>query len=293
MASRSDLRIVRMSDSHLREVFGLIDNENWGWEFAEIQQIHGLDPGGSVVALDGREVVGLVTCVDFGALAFIVHVIVRKGYRGKGVGVRMMENVLAGLDSRGVSSVELHANPEAVEFYNQFSFKKVEEVSYYSREPAAVDGGAGPADHVLSWLSPGDVSVISEAVSSATGYGRDDVERALSKTPPHQVLARMADNRATALLLSRTGLELNGAGPWIVENPTEVEAEGMLRALLSAVPAKRMDVLSPMSNEVASRTLGSCGFSLVKAGIVRVARTSGHASRYPESLLCLGHLGLI
>lgn len=293
MNTRSDLHVVRMRDSHLREVFSLIDTENWGWEFAEIQQIHGLDPGVSVVALDSRKVVGLVTCIDFGTLAFIVHVIVRKGYRGKGVGVRMMEKVLADLDSRGVSSVELHANPEAVEFYDQFSFRKLEDVSYYSREPAAVGGGSAPADLDLSWLSPGDLPVMSEAVSSATGYMKDDLERALSKTPPDQALARMKDGRATALLLSRTGLELNGAGPWTMENPTRSDAEDMLRTLLSAVPAKRTDVLSPMSNEVASSALGSCGFSLVKAGIVRVVRTSGRASRYPESLLCLGHLGLI
>gem|GEM_PF-5172108 len=294
MIGRSELRVVRMRDSHLPEVFSLIDNENWGWEFAEIQQIHRLDQGSSVVALDGRDIVGLVTCIDFGATAFIVHVIVRKGWRGKGVGVRMMEDVLADLDSRGVSSVELHANPEAVEFYNQFSFRRLEDITFFAKEaPHAYPEPLGLMAPSYSWHPPDDASAISDVLSTAFGYMKDDVEKALSKMPPHQVLARTGHGHATAMFLSRTGMDINAAGPWFLDEPSRAEAEGMLRTMLSAVPAKRVDVLSPASNEVAKATFESCGFSVAKAGIVRVARSSGTANRFPGSILSIGHLGLI
>lgn len=293
MAGRSDLRVIRMRDSHLPEVFSLIDKENWGWEFAEIQQIYRLDPGSSVVALDGRDVAGLVTCIDFGSTAFIVHVIVRNGWRRRGVGVRMMENVLADLDSRGASTVELHANPEAVDFYGPFSFKRLEDISYYSKVPPHTHHRARPDRPAYSWLSPGDTSLMSEVMSSSTGYVRDDLERALSCMPPGQVLAKAGDCRTSALLLSRTGLELNGAGPWFMDGPTKAEAEGMMQTMLSAVPAKRTDVLAPESNEVAKAALESCGFSLAKAGIVRLARSSRPTGRFPSSVLSIGHLGLI
>ena len=288
------MRIIRMKDSHLPEVFSLIDNENWGWEFAEIQQIYGLDQGSSVVALDGRDIVGLVTCIDFGSTAFIVHVIVRKGWRGKGVGVRMIETVLADLDSRGVSSVELHANPEAVEFYNQFSFKRLEDITFFAKDaPHSFPEPSAPSESSFSWLSPDDAPALSEALSTVFGYKKEDVEKALSKTPPHQALARIVSGRATAMFLSRTGRDLNAAGPWFMDEPTRAEADGMIRTMLSAVPAKRVDVLSPASNEVAKATFESCGFSVAKAGIVRVARSNSAANRYPGSVLSLGHLGLI
>ena len=294
MAGRSDLRIVRLRDSHLPEVFSLIDKENWGWEFAEIQQIHMLDECSSVVALDGRDIVGLVTCIDFGSTAFIVHVIVRKGWRGKGVGVRMMEAVLADMDSRGVSSVELHANPEAVEFYNQFSFRRLEDITFFAKEaPHSFPEPSTPKASSFSWLSPDDPPALSEALSAVFGYTRGDVEKALSRVPPHQALARMVSGRATALLLSRTGRDLNAAGPWFMDEPSRAEADGMIRTMLSSVPAKRVDVLSPASNEVAKATFESCGFSVAKAGIVRVSRSNGAASRFPGSVLAIGHVGLI
>lgn len=287
------MRIVRMQEPHLREVFALIDDEHWSWEFAEIQQIHRLDPESSVVVLDGKEIVGLVTCINFGALAFIVHVIVKKGWRGKGIGIRMMEEVLSELDSGGISSVELHANPEAVEFYRQFSFKRLEDISFLAKEPPLHAPRAAPLGGVYSWLPAGASSVMSEALSSAAGYRKDDMVRALEKMPPNNCLARTEDGRTTAMLLSRTGFELNAAGPWVMDDPTIAHAEGMMKEMLSAVPAKRMDVMAPASNEIALTAFETCGFSVVKAGIVRVVRSSERVGPFPRSVLAIGHLGLI
>lgn len=291
MVDKSGLRIVRMKEPHLLEVFGLIDNENWGWELAEIQENYRLDPGSSVVALDGNEVAGLVTCVDFGTLAFIVHVIVRKGWRGKGVGVRMVESVLGELDSRGVETVELHANPDAVDFYDQFSFRTVEEVSFLIKDPPYDAAGANGAQ--FSMLEQADAPAIAELMSSSTGYSRAEVQRALVSSPPHHALSRMARGRLNAVLLSREATELNAAGPWIMERPTGDDAESMLRAYLSRVPAKRIDVLARSSSEVAMSAFGACGFKTVKAGIVRTVRSSEPPVKYPESVLAVGHLGAI
>ncbi len=291
MVDKSGLRIVRMKEPHLPEVFGLIDNENWGWELAEIQENHRLDPGSSVVALDGNEVAGLVTCVDFGTFAFIVHVIVRKGWRGKGVGVRMVESVLGDLDSRGVETVELHANPDAVNFYDQFSFRTVEEVSFLIKDPPY--DAAGAHDAQFSMLEPTDAPVIAELMSSSTGYSQAEIQRALISSPPHHALSSMARGRLNSVLLSREATELNAAGPWIMERPTGDDAESMLRAYLSRVPAKRIDVLARSSSEVAMSAFGACGFKTVKAGIVRTVRSSEPPVKYPESVLAVGHLGAI
>lgn len=293
MVEASGLHIVRMGEHHLREVFSLIENENWGWEFAEIEQTHNLDPGSSVVALDGQQIVGLVTCVDFGSLAFIIHVIVRKGWRRKGVGVRMMEEVLAELDSRGVPSVELHANPEAVDFYDQFSFKRVEDISFFAKDPPHSPSAREGSDSGFSLVPPEEARAVSETLSQFTGYVQGDIERALSRLPPNQVLTVKVGGRTRAMLLSRTGLDLNATGPWVMDKPAESEAGAMMRAMLQLVPAKRVDILTPGSNSVARAALISCGYSAMKDGIVRVVRSSAPVRAFPESLLAVSHVGLI
>lgn len=282
-----------MSAPHLREVFALIDHEKWGWEFAEIQGIYRLDPGSSVVALDGKEIVGLVTCVDFGTFAFIIHVIVRKGWRGKGVGVRMVESVLAELDSRGVRTVELHANPDAVEFYNQFSFRRLEDLSFLVRQPPLEAAAQTTDDRGYAWLSPGDVSIMAEAIHSMLGYDKGDLKKALSKSPPQYALSRSEEGRPTAMVLSRVGQDINAAGPWVMEMPDKVGAERMMRAFLSRAPAKRIDVLAPSSNEVALAAFEACGFTLAMGGIVRTSRSSETAARFSQSVLAVGHVGLM
>jgi hypothetical protein len=206
----------------------------------------------------------------------------------------MMERVLADLDSRGVSTVELHANPEAVEFYAPFSFKKLDDISFFAREPPlGVSGADGAASGAFSWLSPGDAPFMAKAMSSALDYDGGDTLEALTKSPPYHALSRTEDGRSTALITSRVGHDLNAAGPWIMERPGRKAAEGMMREFLSRAPAKRVDVLAMSSSEVAGPALEACGFSLAKAGLVRLVRSSGHVARYPESVLCIGHLCLI
>jgi predicted N-acetyltransferase YhbS len=293
MAHIQGFKVRRMADSDLREVFQLIERENWGWEFAEIQQIYNLDSLSSVVAIDGAQVVGLVTCVDFGSMAFIIHVIVREGWRRKGVGVQMMQEVLSSLDAKEVPSVELHANPEAVEFYDQFSFKRVEDISFCAKDPPYARQGFAPLQGLFSPLPDHDPSMFSDTLADATGYVQADIRKAISKCPPDHAVAAETGGRVTALLLSRTGHDLNGAGPWFMETPDAGRAEAMMNALLSRVPQKRMDVLMPESNEVSRSALASCGFSVMKGGIVRVARSSRSVRAYGDSLLAIGHLGLI
>lgn len=294
MSGTSGLHIVRTGEPHLRQVFSLIDDENWGWEFAEIQTIYGMDSESSVVALDGHEVVGLVTCVNFGSLAAIVHVIVKNGWRMKGVGAKMIERVLADLDSRGVKSVELDAEPKAIEFYSPYSFKRMEEVSYFVRPPS--DDAAETEDAAsgaFSWLSPSDTPAMAKTVSSAIGYDEGDLRRVLARNPPDHALSSAAEGRLSNLLISRIGRDIHAIGPWIMETPAKDDAERMMRALLSRVPGKRADVLSPSSNEVARAALESCGFNKARTGIVRLVRSSGHMPLLPESVLCIGHVSLI
>lgn len=294
MSPTSDLRIVQMEDRHLREVFSMIDRENWGWEFDEVRRIHALDPRTSAVAYDGDRLVGLVTGINYGTLAFIVHVIVREGWRGRNVGRRMMGSVLADLDASGVSDVELHANPEAVEFYSQFGFARVEDISFLSNSAPHASAGDGHAvEGRFSWLTPQGMGLVPGLLAGAMGGTADEIGAALIRDPVHHALARIEDGEATAALLSRAGHALNSMGPWVMDDPSLDEASAMMRVMLSSVPDKRVDVCAPGANGLALSALEACGFSTVKAGIVRLSRSSGRVEPFPRSLLAVGHQGLI
>jgi predicted GNAT family N-acyltransferase len=65
--------------------------------------------------------------------AFIFDVIVRKDYRGQGLGEKLIEMALNHPELKNVKSFELYCKDEMVPFYEKFGFKKVDDLAFLKR----------------------------------------------------------------------------------------------------------------------------------------------------------------
>ncbi len=294
MADEPSIRL--MVDTDLDQVFSLIDQENWGWEFHEIRRIFALDTRNSIVAEINGEIVGLITLINFGKTAFIVHVIVKEGWRKKRLGARMMRDALQNLDSLDVDNVELHAMPDVAEFYTQFGFKRVEEISFFCKHPGTSgqqNTVAATSDAEFRLLDLEEILSMSECQSRMMGFHESDFQYAMKTDPPEYPVARLVGSSVTAMLIARMGSELNPLGPWFMNHPDKKTARAMLRSAIARLPDRRTDVGISTSNELAKDIFLDEGFSLMTEGVVRVSRSARAVSPFPRELLAIGHLGVI
>ncbi len=294
MADEPSIRL--MVDTDLNQVFSLIDRENWGWEFHEIRRIFALDTRNCIVAEVNGDLVGLITLINFGKTAFIVHVIVKEGWRKKKLGARMMRDALQNLDSLDVDNVELHAMPDAADFYTQFGFKRVEEISFFCKHPGT--GGLHdvvdpPSNAEFRLLDLDETLSVSECQARMMGYHESDFRYALKTDPPKYPVGRIVGSSMTSMLVARTGSDLNPIGPWFMNHPDKKTAHAMLRYAIARLPDRRTDVGVSSSNELAKEIFLDEGFSLMTEGVVRVSRSSRAIDPFPPELLAIGHLGVI
>lgn len=296
MDRKSELVVRPWVEADLEGVFQLIDRENWGWELHEIKRIHMLDPLSSVVAEEAGELRGLVTVINFGLMAFVVHVIVKEGSRRKGLGKTMVKAAIKRLDAKGVDRVELHANPEALGFYRQLGFQGADEIAFYSRDATTNDAGLGTsmvASDNIAILGKEEFGSVSNLISKSMQVNAQDVSRALAADTPDVVSGLIEGGRVRGALLGKTNVELNGVGPWFMEEFDEDHARKMLQQVLSTLPGKRTDVCVPFTNRESRELIESEGFYLVKGGMVRTVRSETPVSRYPRGLLAVGHFAVI
>ena len=284
------------TEADLEGVFQLIDRENWGWELAEIRRIHKLDPRSSVVAEMDGELRGLVTVVNYGLMAFIVHVIVKEGWRRTGVGNVMVKSALETLGVAGVSRVELHANPDVLGFYRQLGFHEADDIAFYSRDPSAEEAGSKGrigAGGSVELLGMKEYGALSKLISTSMDVDAQDVARSLKADPPDVIAGVVESGRLKGALLGKVGVRLNGIGPWVMEEFDDDCAREMLRMVLSELPAKRTDVCIASANGCSRYVTESEGFHLVKGGMVRTVKSAGPTSSYPPGLFAVGHFGVV
>ena len=93
-----------------------------------------LQSGPAVGAWDGDRLVGFARALSDGYFnAYVEDVMVHEGYRGRGVGKRILSLLLGELD--GIETVSLYCRPEVVPFYESSSLQRTSYVLMQRKEP--------------------------------------------------------------------------------------------------------------------------------------------------------------
>jgi putative acetyltransferase len=100
------------------------------------------NPGLSLVALTGGEIVGAVLCGHDGRRGYLHHLAVAKSHRGRGLGKGLVEACLAGLRPLGIQKCNLflfadHAAGEA--FWSHLGWRQRADLQVMQRVLGAID----------------------------------------------------------------------------------------------------------------------------------------------------------
>ena len=91
------------------------------------------NPSTCFVAEDDGKIVGVIMAGNDGRRGYIHHTAVLSGYRGKGIGRKLVENALNALDKEGINKVAIVAfnrNTEGNAFWEKIGFTERKDRTY-------------------------------------------------------------------------------------------------------------------------------------------------------------------
>jgi len=282
-----DIKIRRMEKRDLQQVLDLINKEGWEYDMSEIDRIHRIDPITSVVACSGDIVVGGITVVTIGGRCLIGHVVVKEGWRRKGLGKIMIGSVMKDVESRGVDFIEVYSVIDAVNFYEKLGFQIIEELRTYVKRGLTEEDCSVPNSKGVRDLSLSDLPQIIALDSKALGFERGAILEVLMRDFPRQCKGLFNENELVGFIMGRTNPIMDDAGPWIMEHPGIEDGRLLLRALFSEKkPGVRVIFGLSEKNKMAREVLASMGFKN-EINQFRLVRSSKKAKEFSPSIMTM------
>jgi hypothetical protein len=161
------------------------------------ERFQALEPEGCFVAeVDGRGV-GTAVAVIFGEVAWLAMVLVDPVYRGRGIGMALLEHALKFVNARGVASVRLDATPLGQPLYEKLGFVPQYALTRYAGRLATDCGSEFDDDDGRLRLEQ-------------YNHGVFDLDQAVTSTPRQKFLTRLIGEYPQSLQLAVQQEKLNG-----------------------------------------------------------------------------------
>ena len=225
-----------------------------GWDTArhrvEIHLEH--DRGGTFIAEDDGEPVGMVTTTRYRTAGFIGNLIVVPGRRSRGTGRALMERGLAHLEDAGVTTVRLDGDPPGISLYRSLGF--VDEWESCRYQATARDRRPGTE---VRPMADGDLHAVCALDRPVFGDDRGRLLRLLASRAGLSFVVDGIGGLSGFAFAERTSRGVR-IGPLVAADATA--ARSLLGACCAAVVGRTVTVGIPGPNAAGRGLLDELGF---------------------------------
>lgn len=119
-----------LNSAHLKTLTSILNQTYWGKDMTYSQLYTTVSNSSKVFAYKNRdnELVAFTRVLtDYVFKAMVFDFVVADQYKGKGIGKKLLSEVINCPDFRNVESIELYCTPDVVPFYSQLGFKTVDQ----------------------------------------------------------------------------------------------------------------------------------------------------------------------
>ena len=121
--------LINPTQDHIKQITAMYRNEGW-WpkESDDPDQVEGIIAGSHLfmVAKKGDEVIGMGRALsDRKSDAYIQDVTIKKEFRGRGIGTKIIDELVTRLRADGIEWIGLIAERGSHGFYTRLGFKKM------------------------------------------------------------------------------------------------------------------------------------------------------------------------
>jgi GNAT superfamily N-acetyltransferase len=257
-----------------------------GWNQTEMDWRWFLNnsPAGCFVAEVGDQCVGTTTTICYqNRFSWIGMVLVDPGFRGMGIGTKLLHKAIEHLDSINVPTIKLDATPLGKTIYRKLGFAPEYEVERWILRRSAV---AGSSVLTGSCVIPDGMQLaqICELDRESFGADRSSLLRSLHKESPELTSVASRDGLLLGYALGRKGLFADHLGPWIA---TDCQAaQQLLQSFLRQSTRENVIVDYLPSNSAILDMLKAAGFAYSRP-LTRMVRGQNLNPGKPESVCAI------
>jgi ribosomal protein S18 acetylase RimI-like enzyme len=288
----ANIRLLNEGD--IDSILDITNKEDWGYTRRDFENALHIEPKGCFVAIDGDEIIGLTTTINYGKMGWIGNVVVSEDRRGKGIGRMLVVHAAGYLKARGVRAVKLNSYLEHVRFYKRMGFEEEGRCVVFTHQGAlgisardrAIEGKAK-----IRKMKDKDLDEVLSLDKSTFGSDRMRVLRRTFEDNPG--LCHVASNEENAIVGFTMGIgssEVAEVGPWVCASGIDEEASGALLAATARDSGARAVLLVvPCGNDGSTSLLDGMGFKReFEAATMRLGEPVDYGQ--PDGIFALGSL---
>ena len=233
----------------------LANTMDWNMAPEDFQFNLNLEPKGCFVVCNGRERVGIATCVSFGQIGWFGNLIVKEKYRNKGVGSLLVRHALRYLEEKGAETVGIYAYRDLVKFYGKLGFKTEQEFTVYSAETL----GSMKAE-IMPTVGLIDVGELERFDAACFGGERKRLLDSIILGKGNLSYVKREENTVEGYVAATVYEQMAWVGPMICREGRSDVAIELLGAVLPNLAGKSVYAVLPKKETVAAGKLLSAGF---------------------------------
>jgi GNAT superfamily N-acetyltransferase len=223
----------------------------------ELRLYRQMQPDGWLAATRGEQLIGMVGAVNYGAIAHIGLMAVHPEAQRQGVGLALMQNLIAELEKQYVPLITLDASEAGRPLYDKLGFVAYDKTLVFQRHsnPAKL----GKASRISS-ISVQELDELAHWDTGAFGADRRKVFKVLLDNSPRRAfIIRGEDGQPSGYLFAQR----NRIGPWVMLQPNHTEE--LLQAALALPFDETISMNVPSVNREAIELARRYGFEMVRA----------------------------
>jgi len=260
--NQNDMKITirKMRKDDLTPVLALINAEGWEYNLVDVDRILEIDPEDSITAVSSGEIVGATTVACHEGRGILGHVVVKDGWRKKGIGRDMMINVIEKLDAKKIAIIELYSVPTAAAFYKQLGFRKIGDLMIFVGSVKTTKATV-PSKAVIGDLKAHDLERVKDLDRRIVGFERGNIIEKLMLPNLEQSVGLFEGGRLVGFALGRLGGDTAEIGPWIMERPNRDDATALFMAAMDRLGNRKTFIEVPDENKIALQIVAESGLN--------------------------------
>ena len=256
------LRIRAMRPADIPFAIRITNPEGWGIPATDFRRVLSLDGQGSFVATEGVRRVGLATTAHYGrTIAWIGNVVVKRKFRGKHIGQRLVEHAVNYLSKRRVKHIALYSFEENFQFYRDLGFLQGAWFLRLRREPER----GRPTFTIETPSKPLTLSSMFALDRKAFGGDRHRLITTLLNEGSAWYFGYKGESSASYILVKKYH-DMNEIGPWVSFASRSPELDLQLQLVMSRSGRKPIEISCPLTNTNALKIMKKHHFHEVSKG---------------------------
>jgi len=215
-----------------------------------------LQPAGVFLALQQDILAGMVAAIIYSNCAYVGLMGVHRDFQKQGIGLALMEHLLAWLEQKGTHQVMLDASPFGQPLYEKLGFVAFNQVYVLQRQTG---GPTYQRPTEAQFLSHQNLDLITATDKKTFGADRSRLLQALLENYPKRAFLLTDGHGGVNRYLIAQEKRI---GPWVMENTAN--AELLLEAALSLPFNGPVSAVVPGENKDAIALLQYYGFKIVR-----------------------------